>query len=328
MIGSQTVDTPDTVRSQPFFFNSMVFRAFLLASVCFFSGLSGFAKDVYVSQRFGDDRNTGAVAENTGVLSGPVRTLRRALEIAGNGDRLILDPSGGPYRESITLFGRKHSGESNYPLIIEGQGSVLEGTEPLPEAIWQHYRGDVYRFQPTMQPIDFNCFHLLDRDKPLPKVGVSADATKLPELESGEWCLYKGLVYFRAEPKKTPGYGGHYEISYSARMSGITLLQVQNVRIHDLTVQGFQADGISAINGAQGIVLDNVVCRVNGRSGLTIGGASSVSAGFATFADNLKTQVLSRPYSKGILFDCNVSEDGTTAESDAANYTLVIQKSE
>ena len=295
----------------------MHFRLFFVASVCFLGGLSGYAKDVYVSQRFGDDRNSGAAAENTGALSGPVRTLKRALELAENGDRVVLDPSG-PYRESITLFGRKHGGEPNYPFIIEGQGAVLDGTEPLPKEIWQHYRGDVYRFQPTMKPIDFSCFHLLEHDKPLPK-GASPS-----ELQVGEWCFFEGFVYFRAEPKKTPMYGKHYDISYSARMSGITLLHVRNVRIHDLTVQGFQIDGISAVNSAQDIVLDNVVCRANGRSGVTIGGASSLGAGYGTFTGNRQTQVLSKPYSRGILFDCDVPEGGITDE----DRTLLIRKSE
>ena len=298
----------------------MSFRAFFIVFVFFFGGLSGFAKDVYVSQKFGDDRNTGGSAKSTDLLSGPVRTLKRALELAENGDRLILDPSGGPYRESITLFGRKHSGFPNYPFIIEGQGSILDGTEPLPKGIWQHDQGDVYRFQPTMKPIDFTFFHLLNHGKPLPK------AASPSELQTGEWCFFQGFVYFRAEPQKTPMSGSYYEMSYSARMTGVTLLQVSNVRVHDLTVEGFQIDGVSAVNGAQDIVLDNVVCRANGRSGVTIGGASSLSAGYVTLAENRTTQVLSRPYSRGILFDCDVPEEGITGEGDEANRTLLIRK--
>ena len=306
----------------------MFFRALLLSSVFFFAGSSTFAKDIYVSQRLGHDRNSGDQAENTGALIGPVRTLKRALELAENGDRLVLDPSGGPYRESITLFGHKHSGEPNYPFIIEGQGAVLDGTEPLPKEIWQHYRGDVYRFQPTMKPVDFTFFSLFDDDKPLPRVTASSDAADLPDLKPGEWCLYKGLVYFLAEPQKSPMYGDHYTLSYSARMCGITLVHVRNVRIHDLNVQGFQIDGISAINTAQHIVLHTVVCRANGRSGVTIGGASTLSAGYGTFADNRTTQVLSLPYSKGLLFECDVPENGTTGEGDGTTRTLTIKKTQ
>ena len=306
----------------------MPFLAIPLVVVCLVVSVGGFAKDIYVSQRLGHDRNSGEKAENVGAFTGPVRTLKRALELAENGDRLILDPSGGPYRESITLFGRQHGGEPNDPFIIEGQGAVLDGTEPLPKEIWQHYRGDVYRFQPTMKPIDFTFFLLLDRDKPLQKVVAMSNAKEPPNLEPGEWCLFKGIVYFRAEPKKSPMYGSYYEFSYGARMSGITLLHVRNVRIHDLTIQGFQVDGISATNSAQNIVLDNVVCRANGRSGVTIGGASSLSAGYGMFADNQTTQVLSLPYSKGLLFECNVPEDGTSGEGDEEDWTLVIQKAQ
>jgi len=306
----------------------MFFRVLLFATVCFFAGLSGFAKDIYVSQRLGDDRNSGTKAENVGAFTGPVRTLKRALELAENGDRLVLDPSGDPYRESITLFGRKLGGEPNYPFIIEGQGAVLDGTEPLPKGVWQHYRGDVYRFQPTMKPIDFTFFHLFDNDKPLPKVAVPPDVAEVPDLEPGEWCLFKGFVYFCVEPGKSLMYGDHYDISYSARMCGISLVHVRNVRIHDLTVQGFQIDGISATNSAQDIVLDNVVCRSNGRSGVTIGGASLLSAGYGTFTENLTTQVLSLPYSQGLLFECDVPENGTTGKGDEADRILVIRKAQ
>ena len=264
--------------------------------------------------------------ERTGVYGGPVRTLQRALELAKNGDRVVLDPSGGPYRESIALFGRKHGGNPTYPFVIEGQGALLDGTEPLPEGVWQHFRGDVYRFQPTMKPIDLTFFHLLDGDKALAKVAVPSDTAELPDLQTGEWCLFEGFVYFRAESGKTPRDAGHYNLSYSARMCGITLLQVHHVRLHDLTVQGFQLDGVSAVNGAQNIVLDNVVCRNNGRSGVTIGGASSLSAGYGTFAENLTTQILSKPYSEGLFFDCNVSPDGITGEGNEANRTLKIVK--
>ena len=303
----------------------MFFRVFFIVSVCFLGSLSGFAKDVYVSQRFGDDRNLGTAPKNSGPFTGPVRTLKRAFELAENGDRVVMDPSGGPYRESITLFGRKHSGEQDSPFIIEGQGAVLDGTEPLPQGIWQHFYGDIYRFQPTMKPIDLTFFHLLDHGQPLAKVAVPSDALELPDLNVGEWCLFKGFVYFRTESKKTPMYGSHYDISYSARMSGITLLHVRKVRIHDLTVQGFQIDGISAFNTAQNIVLDSVTSRANGRSGLAIGGASSVSAGYGTFTENVTTQVLSLPYSYGVLFECDVPEDGTTGEGDETDRTLLIK---
>ena len=311
------------VRIHTFFLCAMSsFRAFLIVSVFFFGGLSGLAKDIYVSQKFGDDRNSGGTAKSTDLLTGPVRTIKRALDLAENGDRVILDPSGGPYRESITLFGRQHSGFPNYPFIIEGQGAILDGTEPLPKGIWQHYRGDMYRFQPTMQPINFTFFHLLDNGKPLPK------AASPSELQAGEWCFFQGFVYFRAEPQKTPMSGSRYEMSYSARMTGVTLLQVSNVRIHDLTIEGFQLDGVSAVNGAQDIILDNVTCRANGRSGITIGGASSLSAGYGTFTENLTTQVLSKPYSRGILFECDVPDNGTTSDGDEENRTLLIKKAE
>ena len=49
---------------------------------------------------------------------------------------------------------------------------------------------------------------------------------------------------------------------------GITLYKVRDVAIGDLTVQGFQLDGINAFDGAFDIQLSGVTCRGNGRSGI------------------------------------------------------------
>jgi hypothetical protein len=51
---------------------------------------------------------------------------------------------------------------------------------------------------------------------------------------------------------------------------------------------------------------------MNGRSGLTIGGASSVAAGYSKFDNNLTTQILLLKYAKYILHKCDIPKNGIT----------------
>lgn len=283
-------------------------------------------RDIYVSRKYGDDRNKGYSGRDTGSMEGPVQTIGRALELAQSGDRIIVDPKCGPYRESITLFGQNKGGTAEHPFIIEGCGAVLDGTETLPKNVWKHYQDDIFCFQMTIPAINWTFFQLFNNEELIERIIVTPDVKRIPELKPNSWCLLDGFVYFRCKDKNVSVFDSNNQFSYTGRMSGISLIQVLNVRIHDLTLQGFQLDGISAVNGAQNIVLDNVVCQKNGRSGLAVGGVSSVAAGYCNFKNNRTTQLLALPYSKTILYGCLISEDGISKTDQ--NAEVIVQESE
>jgi len=234
--------------------------------------------------------------------------------LAEKGDRIILAVTSQPYRESISLFGANNSGHcAERPFIIEANGAVLEGSDPLPSTIWQHYQDDIYRFRPMRQPINMTYGMMFLEGQPLRKVQT------LSELQPLDWATFQGWVYFRAEPGKSPQFLEHYNLSYSSRQSGVTLLHVRHVRIHDLTVQGFQTDGISAFNSARDIVLDTVEATANGRAGLSVGGASTLMAGYSRFLHNGHTAVLAMPFSNTLLFGC---ETGDNIDNRGANVEI------
>jgi len=89
-------------------------------------------RDIHVNNLDGDDSFTGRRAGNLSDWSGPVRSIARALELAVQGDRIVLANSGEPYRESISLAGSRHSGDVLRPLVIEGNGAILDGSAPVP----------------------------------------------------------------------------------------------------------------------------------------------------------------------------------------------------
>lgn len=269
---------------------SVAFLAVVLVTLsCLTPPASG--RDIFVSNTAGDNRFSGRALQTVSKLDGPVRTIGRALALAARGDRIVLENTGEPYRESISLVGGRHSGYSYAPFTIEGSGATLNGSAIVPGEAWEHYRGGVFRFRP---PHSGSQQLFLD-DRPAPRVRADRMAPEPPQLEAGQWCLWEGSIYFRVDPLKLPE---DYALTYAAQRVGITLFHVDRVKIFNLTVEGFQLDGINANNSARNVSLFQVTCRGNGRSGVSVGGACSVRIEACLLGDNGQAQLLTHPLSQ------------------------------
>lgn len=249
------------------------------------------ARDIYVNNVEGDDRSTGDMQNNSTVKMGPVRTIAKALRLARPGDHVVLAGTGQPYRESVSLSGMRLSGAGDdLPVVITGNGAVLDGSVPVPDDAWEHYLGDILRFRPSRVGHQ----QLFIGDRPAVRRPATSLDLKVPDLEPREWCLVGGYIYFCVEPGKLPQ---DYQPTYAALPIGITLYKVHDVAIGDLTVQGFQLDGINAADGAFDVLLSGVTCRGNGRSGLSVGGSSRVVVKDSVLGDNGSAQVRTEGYS-------------------------------
>ena len=96
------------------------------------------ARDVYVDNVNGNDRNIGSTNTNTSLGGGPCRTIARALKVAQEGDRIVVANTGEPYRESLTLFGLRNSGTPQKPFVILGNGAELDGAVRVDPRGWQY----------------------------------------------------------------------------------------------------------------------------------------------------------------------------------------------
>ncbi len=257
------------------------------------------ARDIFVSNTAGDDKFTGASPQATANGGGPVGTIGKAVRVAGSGDRVVLDNSGRPYHESVTLEGSHNSGTSLGRFTLDGNGATLDGSAPVPPRAWENYFGAVFRFRP---PRSENQQLFLD-DRPAARVIVSPLAGSPPKLEPRQWCQLGGYLYFCVELTKLPE---DYRLSYSALDTGITLLAVSKVAISGLSIQGFRLDGINAANAAHDVAITRVVCRGNGRSGIAVGGASLVDLDSISAGDNGRAQVLALPFSEIHLENCKL----------------------
>jgi hypothetical protein len=241
------------------------------------------AADLFVDNVAGDDLHDGRQAESTGA-GGPVRTLRRALELVNAGDRLLLTNRGVPYREQISLSAARHCGNAVSPFIIDGQGATLDGLVPVAPRAWESYRGAVFRFRPAKKTFQ----QLFLDGKPAAQRKISGSDRALPALEPIQWCRHGGFIYFRVEQDKLPW---DYQLSYHGLQTGITLYHVHDVVIANLVVQGFQIDGVNAHDGVRHSELIGVTSRGNGRSGVAVCGSSKLQLQGCLIGDNGEAQL-------------------------------------
>jgi hypothetical protein len=249
------------------------------------------ARQIYVDNLSGDDRLNGSQPRVLPDGSGPVRTLAKALRVAGPGDLIQLGPSKQPYRESVSLVGNRLSGTVTRPLVLDGNGAVLDGSAQVPAEQWKFYRDNRFRFSPPR----LAHYQLFLDDRPAVRVLAAATSDSPPKLQPRQWCSHQGYIYFAVEPTKLPA---DYALSYACLPTGITLYHVERVIIKDLTVRGFQADGIAAPDSARRITLKGVTAASNGRSGLSVGGASQVDIDSCQLQGNGVAQLLTLPYSE------------------------------
>lgn len=252
--------------------------------------VSASAKDIYVDNVAGNDLFTGEQSYNTPEQTGPVRTLAKALGLALYGDTIVLANHDIPYHESISLVGGRHSGSLRQPFAIKGNGAILDGSRPINPDAWEPYTGNVFWFRPSRMSYQ----QLYIDGRPAAQVAVPSWEKRPPKLKKLEWCSVRGVIYFCVEESKLPG---DYNLSCAEAQAGITLYHVDNVLIDGLTIQGFQLDGINLSNTARHVVISNVMCRGNGRSGVTVGGASIVDIRDCSLGNNGASQLLTLPNS-------------------------------
>lgn len=259
------------------------------------------ARDIYVNNLTGDDRNDGTAPVVVGVHGGPHRTLARALQGADKGDRIIVANTGQAYRESITLQGGRHSGYPDAPFEVIGNGAVLDGTQPVRPDAWSFVGDQVFRCR-----LPGSAAHLLYLDGKPARQRAIQSVDDLGTLQPLECCRLGPFVHFCVEPGRMPQT---YAARFTALPVGITLYEVQHVVVRDLVVQGFQLDGVNAHDGVRGARLVGLNCRGNGRSGISVGGASRVQIDACLVGNNGVAQVRTEGYCHAELISCDLLDN-------------------
>ena len=265
------------------------------------------ARDIFVNNVAGNDLFRGDAPLPLHPGSGPFKTIERALADAHSTDRIVLAKTSEPYRECVTLQAGPHSGMPGRPFTIEGNGAVLDGSAPVPSESWSLYRGDLFYFRPQRVAHQ----QLFLDGLPLVRRGIARGGA-LPSLQEREWCLFDGGIVFRPEAGRHPST---YNLSYARHTVGLGLYEVRHVEVRDLVVQGYQLDGVNAHDSAFDVAFVNVQSLRNGRSGVSIGGASRAALTGCKLAENGVANLRTEGRSKTKLTDCEL-ESGSPAPID------------
>ena len=281
-----------------------LFATLLLASCMPVASAAG--RDIFVSNVAGDDRQTGERTENLTDITGPMRTIAKALRLAQPGDHIVLANTGEPYRESVSLVGRRHSGFPKQPFMIQGNGATLDGSAPVPPGGWKHYRDAVFCFRPPHTGYQ----QLFLDGRPAVRVPVPRWRAARPSSRRGSGACTREASTSASNQTKLPS---GYNLSYARLPTGITLYQVQYVGIKDLVIQGFQIDGINAQNSARQVYLTGVTSRGNGRCGIVVGGASQVDIEQCAASNNGTAQLFTQANSKAHILASELWGDTAAA---------------
>lgn len=276
------------------------------------------ARDVFVNNITGDDTFSGELATTSSGGEGPVRSLAKALRLAGPGDRIVLAKTGDQYRECVALEGGKHSGDGYLPFVIDGQGATLDGSAAIPERSWEAVADDVFRFRRRRLAFGlvFDGDTTLVRREPPP-----AGAAWSSALEENQWTQRQGYAYVRLPSRTGPR---EHAIRHTAHPVGITLHRVQHVVIANLHVRGYQLDGISLPEGVRDCQLVNVVSEANGRSGVAVAGTSRTDLVRCHLRGNGATQLWAADRSQAALFQVEFDpRDGVPVDGDSKRVRIV-----
>lgn len=281
---------------------------FLLAALAcqHFAG----AAVVFVDNRSGSDAADGLFPRSMSLQSGPVRSIRRALELAQHGDTIELTKNAQPYYEGLPLMGIRHSGSPDEPFVVRGNGAILSGLRALPPAGWQPVGQDTRLWQLSFTRKGY--YVLLRNGALVPEFRPQTSSEVLDSLPEGNWLSWRGGFYYRSDSGTPPA---KETFAHAGGETGISLYRTSNVWIRDLVVQHFRVDGFHAHDLCQGIALENVEFRQNGRAGLVVTGNCQVDLVGSRISENGRYSAFSIPPARLYVSDSELDVEPVVRKS-------------
>lgn len=244
------------------------------------------ARDLYVDPHHGADTANGWSA-TLSAEGGPVRTIRQGLKLAAAGDTVHLAPT--VYRETAEFINRR--GEPGRPIVLDGHGATLEGSEPLDAAAWREVSPGLFRHDdllPLNDAILMRWFFIFEGK--LQRMGRSCKAPraefKTPEtLLPGEWTFVADAGREAALPKKgdqSRRVGSFYvrvapsrslaeaQVAAPLRANGVALGgKNEHLTVRNLICQHVHNDGFNVHNYSRAVRFENIQALDSGDDGFS-----------------------------------------------------------
>ncbi len=273
-------------------------------------------RHLYVNPASGDDHHNG-LAPTLADGKGPLRTIARAVKLAGPGDTIDLAKT--VYHEPIGFYGTK-SGEPGRPITVDGHGAVISGCLPLEPKDWTQVGPGLYRNVKLFQTILHSKWEFVARfsfifDGKLERMNHSVKAPKVPwksprELRPGEWTYRQDdgdAYYIQIDPAKILA---DYRIEVPTMVSGVQIdgcishLVFKNITVTHVVNDGFALRVSKPGDKVSDIRYENIRAIDNCDDGLSAHGDCEVqvdgfycegcSTGIATSGTSVNNRVVTR----------------------------------
>ena len=266
---------------------ALMIKILLIVGSLFYVTSDCLAQVIYVDNVQGSDELDGHSKEAINSRTGPFRTISRALMKVQQGSAIVIVNTGVVYYESLQLVGKNGSGFSSRPLRIIGNGAIIDGSKPVPSKTWRQKSIDLWSFRPRRK----GHYQLLLNGEVVPEFIVPSTATKLPEIPKHKWAAWKGEIYYQGEVGEQIS---EQDFRFAYHSVGLSLYNVHDVRVDDLTFRYFQLDGINAHSLCRNLKFNKIKSLGNGRAGFFVGGTSDVALTESDLRNNRKNSLLIR----------------------------------
>ena len=212
----------------------------------------------------GNDANDGVTA--------PVKTIARAVKLAQPGDTIYLTPH--TYYESVVLSGKQ--GLPGKPITLDGQGAIIEGSEPVIAANWEALGGDLYRktqLVPNMNSAILGRWFFLWNGQMnhmgRSSKGLHAPLKKVEELQPKEWTYVESEDAFYLKLPEGQNLDAA-RIRYPLRSSGVVLSgKGGHFVVRNITSTHVHNDGFNIHGDQRDTVFENITSIECGDDGFS-----------------------------------------------------------
>lgn len=242
------------------------FRFHLILTFCLVTQFGAHARDLTVSA----------------TAPGAYRTIQSAINAAQPGDVIKLEPKATPYTETVVL--RNKSGTVEQPIILDGQGATLNGSESLKAQEWEKtetgaYRSTTFWENNKLANSAVGRFYFIMNGS-ANRMGRSAKGNSgrykaVADLKPGEWTYEAKEKTFTIVP---PAGQGIEDVRAPLRANGVAINgDCENLVIRNITATHVWNDGFNIHGRTRNVRFENIRAIECGDDGISAHGDCHIS---------------------------------------------------